>query len=105
MVDGDRKLGKEGWVAVGVAGDHAPDADALGGLGHRRLQRPTFVDRSVRATLADRRKVIEVPYVVETGLVRHAPDGAERFDCRALARQLEPEAQWMRRQSAIRILV
>src|SRR5665213_1218766 len=47
VVDSDRELGQERGIAVGVAGDHAADSYALGGLRHRGLQRPTFVDRAV----------------------------------------------------------
>jgi hypothetical protein len=65
VVDRDRKLGQHDRVAVGVAGDHAADAHALGRLGHGCLQGPALVDRPVGAGGPDRRQVVEVPEVVE----------------------------------------
>ncbi len=80
MVYGDRGLGQQRGVAVRVAGDKAPDPHAPRGFRHRRLQRPTFVDRTVGATLADRRQMVEVPHVIEAGLVSDVPDRAQLLD-------------------------
>src|SRR5207245_1568138 len=85
-------------VAIGVGGDEASDAHSLGGLGHRRLQRPALVDRAVSGGAANRRQVVEVPQVVEAGLVGDAPDRAQRLDRDVLPRCLQPEAEWMRHQ-------
>src|SRR2546426_7160675 len=98
MVDRNRGLGQQRRVAIGVGGDEASDAHSLGGLGHRRLQRPALVDRAVSGGAANRRQVVEVPQVVEAGLVGDAPDRAQRLDRDVLPRCLQPEAEWMRHQ-------
>src|SRR5439155_1732257 len=43
-------------------------------------------------------QVVEVPQVVEAGLVGDAPDRAQRLDRDVLARCLQPEPEWMRHQ-------
>src|SRR3989442_12692668 len=98
MVDRNRGLGQQRRVAIGVGGDEASDAPSLGGLGHRRLQRPALVDRAVSGGAANPRQVVEVPQVVEAGLVGDAPDRAQRLDRDVLPRCLQPEAEWMGHQ-------
>ena len=67
-------------MAVGVTGDQAADVDAFGRLGHRGLKGPPFPNRTVRAGGSDRGEVIEVPEVVEAGLVGDLPDRAQLLD-------------------------
>ena len=96
VVDGDRELGQDDGVAVGVAGDQAADAHALGRLGHRRLQRPALVDGPVGAGGPDRGEVVEVPQVVETALVGDPPHRAELIDGDVLTGGFQAEAKRMR---------
>src|SRR6266446_10684302 len=96
MVDGDRHLGQDDRMPIGVAGDQAPEAHALGRLGHRRLQGPALVDDAPRTSVTDRGQVVEIPHVIETALVGDVPDGAQRLDGRVLARELDAEAQRVR---------
>src|SRR5207237_2368200 len=98
MVGRNRGLGQQRRVAIGVGGDKASDAHSFCGLGHRRLQRPALVDRAVSGGAANRCQVVEVPQVVEAGLVGDAPDRAHRLDRDVLARCLQPEPEWMRHQ-------
>src|SRR2546425_615706 len=90
VVDGDGHLGQDDRVAIGVGGDQAAESHALGGLGHRRLQRPALVDHAIRTAGADRGQVVEIPNVVETAFVRDAPDRAQLLDGGVLAGELEP---------------
>ena len=85
MIDRHRQLGEHDRVAVRVAGDQAADADALGRLGHRGLQGPTFVDGTVGTCRPDRSQVIEVPEVIEAAFVGNLPGGAELLDGDVLA--------------------
>src|SRR5438105_2741423 len=98
VVDRDSELGQDDRVAIRVAGDQASDAHALGGLGHRRLERPALVNRAVGAAGPDGRKVVEVPQVVESAFVGKAPDRAQVLDGDALTRRLQPETKRMRHQ-------
>src|SRR5438876_1565899 len=105
VVDGDRDLGEHDRMAVRVAGDKAADADALGRLGHRGLQGPTFVDRPVGARRSDGSQVVEVPDVVEAAFVGDAPDRAQLLDGDALARCFQSETEWMSHEDEISGLV
>ena len=76
-------------MAVRVARHHAADAHAARGLGHRAEQRPALehVDLGIAQ---DRREVVEVPEVVEAGLVGQLPDGPRNsagsvFCCESLS--------------------
>src|SRR3977135_2566641 len=96
MVDGDRHLRQHRRMAVGVAGDQAADAHALGGFGHRGLQRPAFKNRPVWAARANRCEMVEIPDVIEVRFVGDLPDDAQLLDGAVLARQLQAEAKWVR---------
>src|SRR5207245_649935 len=55
-------------------------------------QRPALEDVEGRVA-PERREVVEVPEVVEAGLVGDAPDGAELVGSRALLGELEPDPE------------
>ena len=85
MVDRHRQLGKQSRIAVGVAGDHAADTYPLGPLSDGGLQRPALIHGTVGPGRPDRGEVVKDPDMVEAGLVRDAPDIAQRPDRRVLA--------------------
>ena len=86
----DRHLGEHRRVPVGVAGDHAADPHAARRLGHRPEQRPAL-EHVEHGVAHDRREVVEVPEVVEAGLVGDLPDRAELGDVGVLLRELQAD--------------
>jgi len=90
VVDGDRRLGEHGRVAVRVPRDHAADAHAGRRLGHGREHRPGLEDVEL-GIAADPREVVEVPAVVEAGIVGDPPDGTQLLGRGSLPRKLEPD--------------
>ena len=90
VIDGDGHLRQNARMAIGVAGDHATDAPPARRLGHRSEERPGLEDVAGRVG-ADRGEMVEVPAVVEAGLVGDAPYRPQLVDGRKLRRQLQPD--------------
>ena len=80
VVDRDCLLGQQHGVPVRVPGHQAADAHPFGRLRHSGLQGPALEDGPVGTAVADRCKVVEVPYVVEACFVGDPPDRAKGFD-------------------------
>ena len=85
-------------MAVQVARDHEPEANALRRLGHRREHRPALEDRLGRIG-AEGEQVVEAPEPVESGLVRDLPHRAVRRDGMDLRRELQADAERMRHRA------
>src|SRR5262249_22457108 len=79
-------------VAIRIAGDHAADPHAARRLGHCSEQGPSVEDVAEIAARSDRGEVVEVPAVVEAGLVGDPPGGAHLVDGGELRGELEPDA-------------
>src|SRR6266851_5570109 len=83
-------------LAVGIAGDQAPQAHALRCHRNGRLERPALEYRPIRPTRTNRGEMVENPHVVEPRLVGGPPDRAQVARSGGLAAVLESEAQGVR---------